>query len=135
MTMLHVELKERIESTFDATQLESVTLCRDALELRLSNGVDLTLRIVGPGEYAMNWRWGEAAMSIDTAPLHDTLGTYPNHLHTSDGGVADDPVTEIAASPWDNVRALIGRLLDEPLLGRAPSFAHLASRASTNPSS
>lgn len=133
--MLHIEIKEQIESTFDATQLESVTLCRDALELRLSNGVDLTLRIVGPSEYAMSWRWGEAAMSIDTAPLHDTLRTYPNHLHTPDGQVVDDPVTDIAVNPWHNVCALIGRLLDQPLLGHEPSFAYLASRAPTDLSS
>lgn len=133
--MLHLELKEQIESTFDAAQLDSITLCRDALELRLSNGVDLTLRIAGPSEYAMNWRWGEASMSIDTAPLHDTLNTYPNHLHTLDGQVADDPVTEIAVSPWHNVRALIERLLDQPLLGHESSSAYLDSSAPTDLSS
>jgi len=132
--MLHIELKEQIEAAFDATQLASVTLCRDALELRLSNGVDLTLRVAGPSEYAMSWRWGEAVMSIDTAPLHDALRTWPNHLHTIDGNAVDDPVTEIGADPWRNVRALIERLIEQPLLGYQPSFAHLTCDAPTDPS-
>lgn len=115
--MLHIELKEQIESTFDASQLASVTLCRDALDVSLVNGVELTLRVVSPAEYAMSWRWGEAGMWIDTAPLHKTLDTFPNHLHTPDGQAVADPVTEIGADPWGNVRTLIGRLLTEPLLG------------------
>ncbi|WP_321965341.1 hypothetical protein [Paraburkholderia sp. J7] len=115
--MLHIELKEQIEAAFDATQLASVTLCRDALELSLTNGVELTLRIADPNEYAMNWRWGEAAMGIDTAPVHPTLHTFPNHCHTPDGRTVDDPVSEIGMEPWDNVRMLIARLLAQPLLG------------------
>ncbi|HVW48841.1 MAG TPA: hypothetical protein VHC91_00330 [Trinickia sp.] len=119
--MLHIELIEKIESTYGDEDLTSVTLCRDALEVRLSNGVELTLRIAGPSEYALGWRWGEAVMGIDTAPLHDTLGTYPNHLHTPDGRTVDDPVSEAGAEPWRNVRALIDRLLVEPLLGYEPA--------------
>lgn len=129
--MLHIELKEQIEAAFDATQLAAVTLCRDALELNLTNGVELTLRIAGPGEYAMNWRWGEAAMQIDTAPVHPTLGTFPNHLHTPDGGTVDDPVTEIGAQPWHNVRMLIARLLAQPLLGFDASLARDLPEASS----
>lgn len=115
--MLHIELKEQIEKTFDASQLASLTLCRDAIDLSLVNGVDLTLRIVGPAEYVMSWRWGEVGMCIDTAPLHETLGTFPNHLHTPDGRAVDDPVSEIGADPWRNVSTLISRLLAQPLLG------------------
>jgi hypothetical protein len=122
--MLHIELKEQIEATFDATQLASVTLCRDAVDVSLANGVELTLRVAGPAEYVMSWRWGEAAMCIDTAPLHDTLDTFPNHLHTPDGRAVDDPVSEIGADPWRNVSALISRLLAQPLLGFDASFAH-----------
>lgn len=125
--MLHLELKEQIEATFPESQLTSLTLHRDALELSLANGVDLTLRVVSPTEYAMNWRWGDAGMRIDTAPLHDKLATFPNHLHTLDGAVVADPVTETGAEPWRNVRALIERLLEQPLLGYEPSFAQLAS--------
>ncbi|HKR44214.1 MAG TPA: hypothetical protein VJU59_31855 [Paraburkholderia sp.] len=127
--MLHIELKEQIEAAFDTTQLVSVTLCRDALELSLTNGVDLTLRIADPSEYAMNWRWGEAAMGIDTAPVHPTLGTFPNHLHTPDGRTVDDPVSEAGVAPWQNVRRLIARLLAQPLLGFDASFSRDLSEA------
>ncbi|MHA7237344.1 hypothetical protein ACX83E_26315, partial [Burkholderia pseudomallei] len=68
--MLHIELKERIETEFETARVESVTLRRDALDVRLANGVELTLRIANAREYAMDWRWGEAAMRIDTAPRH-----------------------------------------------------------------
>lgn len=125
--MLHLDLKEHIEATFNESQLTSVTLRRDALELGLANGVDLTLRIISENEYSMSWRWGDVGMRIDTAPLHDKLATYPNHLHALDGTVVADPVTEIGAEPWRNVRVLIERLLEQPLLGYEPSFAKLAS--------
>lgn len=127
--MLHIELKEQIEAAFDATQLSSVTLCRDALELSLTNGVELTLRIADPNEYAMNWHWGEAAMGIDTAPVHPTLGTFPNHCHTPDGRSVDDPVSEIGMEPWHNVRMLIARLLAQPLLGFDVAVARDLSEA------
>ncbi|TGB35292.1 hypothetical protein [Burkholderia thailandensis] len=116
--MLHIELKERIETDFDAACVESVTLRRDALDVRLANGVELTLRIANAREYAMDWRWGEAAMRIDTAPHHALPGAArPNHLHTPDGRVLVDPVTEFGGEPWRNVRVLIERLAEAPLLG------------------
>lgn len=132
--MLHIELKEQIEATFDSTRVESVTLCRDALDLRLSNGVEMTLRIASLSEYAMSWHWGEAEMCIDTAPLHDKLRTYPNHLHTPDGQAVDDPISEIGADPWSNVRALIERLLEQPLLGYEAPIAPLSTNAPTDAS-
>lgn len=121
--MIHIDLKERIETHLDAMQCESVALRRDAIELRLSNGVELTLRFASEHEYAMTWYWGDATMSIDTAPLRRGLLTYPNHLHTPAGEVVADPITEIGAAPWHNVRALIERLLDAPLLGYEPACA------------
>lgn len=132
--MLHIELKEQIEAAFDATQLASITLCRDALELSLTNGVELTLRFADPSEYAMNWRWGEAALDIDTAPMHPSLGTFPNHLHTPDGRTVEDPVSEIGVEPWRNVRMLIARLLAQPLLGFDAAFARDLSEATSDES-
>ncbi len=52
--MLHIELKERIETEFETARVESVTLRRDALDVRLANGVELTLRIANAREYAMD---------------------------------------------------------------------------------
>ncbi|AOJ70806.1 MULTISPECIES: hypothetical protein [Burkholderia] len=134
--MLHIELKERIETTFDATRVASVTLRRDALDVSLANGVELTLRIAGPHEYAIAWRWGDAEMRIDTAPRPAGVdarapsnAAHPNHLHTPDGRVVADPVTKIGAEPWRNVRVLIERLADAPLLGHEPPSAHGSSDA------
>lgn len=123
--MLHIELKERIETEFESARVESVTLRRDALDVRLANGVELTLRIANAREYAMDWRWGEAAMRIDTAPRHaPPEAAHPNHLHAPDGRVLADPVTEFGGEPWRNVRALIERLAAAPLLGHEPPSAH-----------
>lgn len=121
--MLHIELQEYIEAAFGETHGVTVTLCRDALEVSLPNGVALTLRVADCNEYAFGWRWGEAQMGIDTAPLHSEVGTFPNHLHTPNGNVAGDPISEIGADPRRNVRALIEALLTQPLLGYETSLA------------
>lgn len=115
--MRHIELKESIEAAFGAIPEVSATLCRDAIEVSLPNGVGLLIRVAECDEYAFEWRWGEAEMRIDTAPLHRGLATYPNHLHTPDGTVVADPITVVGAEPWRNVRTLIERLLTQPLLG------------------
>ncbi|MGG1943758.1 hypothetical protein AB1286_02995 [Trinickia sp. NRRL B-1857] len=120
--MQHIELKESIETTFGAMPEVSVTLCRDAIEVSLPNGVALLIRVAERNEYAFEWRWGEAEMRIDTAPVHRGLATYPNHLHMPDGTVVADPVSEIDAEPWRNVRMLIERLLAQPLLGYESRF-------------
>jgi hypothetical protein len=67
-------------------------------------------------EYAFNWRWGEAELRIDTAPLHPILATFPNHLHDNVGVLRLDPVTDPARSPWENLRVLVAALMVDPLL-------------------
>ena len=53
---------------------------------------------------------------IDTAPLHRTLATFPNHLHDASDVLREDRLTHPSAEPWANVRAVIDAVLVDPLL-------------------
>ncbi|MEO8653404.1 MAG: hypothetical protein ABI409_04705 [Ramlibacter sp.] len=116
--MLHATLKEALDREFAAAMLEPAELCRDALLVRLRNEVTIELRMPNASEYSIGWRWGDAELRIDTAPLHCELATFPNHLHDSDGQVRADPLTDPRQEPWVNVRAVVVALLEDPLLGR-----------------
>jgi hypothetical protein len=113
---LHLELAARIDETY-GERLEGPTEVKlDALIVRLDNGVTLEARIAAPNAYAIAWAWGEAELRIDTAPIHKDLVTFPNHLHAADGSLHHDPLTRCGAAPWDNLRAVIDSVLQDPLL-------------------
>jgi hypothetical protein len=114
--MLHLALKDAIDLEFAAAMTQPVELCQDALLVRLNNGVAIELRIADAEEYSIAWRWGDAELRIDTAPLHQQLATYPNHLHDDAGHLQADPLTCPGSDPWDNVRDVITALLQDPLL-------------------
>lgn len=115
---LHLELKERLETAY-RTQLDGdVRLTQDALQAAFDNGVALEVRYLNPREYALAWSWGDAELRIDTAPVHSGLGTYPNHLHDADGQVLEDSLTRPGEPPWDNLKAVVEALLENPLLTR-----------------
>ena len=116
---LHLELGAAVEAAF-AHELESPPEHKqDALIVRLTNGVTLTVRYAAPDAYSLRWTCaaGDAECGIDTAPLHQGLATFPNHFHHADSRVAADPFTRPGAPPQDNLRALIQALLDDPMLG------------------
>jgi hypothetical protein len=117
MTLL-IELKEAVDASLLPNLEEPATLCRDALMLRLNNGVVMELRFASAGEYALTWRYGDAELRIDTAPVDHAVATSPHHLHDADGQVRADPVTQPGAAPLENVRALIIAILADPLLER-----------------
>ena len=117
--MLHSALKDAIERKFTGGTVKSAVLCRDALLVSLRNQVTIELRFADSSEYSIGWRWGDAELRIDTAPLHAELATFPNHLHDSDGQLRADPLTDPSRQPWDNVRAVIAALLENPLLSHA----------------
>jgi hypothetical protein len=116
--MLHTTLKDALDREFAAAMLEPAELCRDALLVRLRNEVTIELRMPDAREYSIGWRWGDAELRIDTAPLHCELATFPNHLHDSDGQVRADPLTDPSHEPLVNVRAVIAALLEDPLLAK-----------------
>ncbi len=116
----HLMLRERLEERYAAELAGPVELKQDALLLQLRNDVLLELRFAGRGEYAVSWRWGDAELRIDTAPLHPELPTFPNHLHGADGELRADPLTQPQRDAWDNVRAVVEALLADPLMRSQP---------------
>lgn len=118
MTAL-LELKTALDHHFDASLEQPVTLCRDALILYLNNGVVMEVRAGGAGEYIFAWRYGDAELRIDTAPVTHAVATYPNHLHDAAGVVRADPLTHPEAGLLNNLRSLIQAVLSDPLLEHA----------------
>ena len=116
---LHLELAQRVEEHFGGQLDAPVDVKLDALIVRLDNGTILEARIAAPDAYAIAWAWGEAELRIDTAPLHEGTGTFPNHLHAADGSLCADPLTRCGAEPWDNLAAVITAVLADPLLAKA----------------
>ncbi len=93
-----------------------MTLCLDALMLELRNGVELELRFLDAEQYALNWRWGDASLRIDTAPRHPEQATHPQHWHDEDDLIRPDPLTQPGRPPAENALALIVALAQDPLL-------------------
>lgn len=121
--MLHSALKDAIDREFAGGVVKSAALCRDALLVSLHNQVTIELRFADAREYSIGWRWGDAELRIDTAPLHGELATFPNHLHDSAARLRADPLTDPGRQPWDNVRAVIAALAIDPLLGNEAAAA------------
>ncbi|THF61036.1 hypothetical protein E6O51_11495 [Pseudothauera rhizosphaerae] len=92
-------------------------LRQDALLLRLTNGVELTVSCASPLDYSLRWRTPDGLeLGIDTAPGHRGIASGPQHLHRPDGRVVDDPLTRPGLPPWENLQAVIAALLGDPLL-------------------
>ncbi len=110
------EIAERLIEHYGERLSETPALAHDALTARFDNGLVLDLRIASAEEYSLRWHHDGQTLAIDTAPLHPELATFPNHLHGADGSAHPDPLTRPGAPPWDNVHAVLGRILDDPLL-------------------
>ncbi len=115
----HLALQAHIETEYAQRLARPVELKQDALVATLDNGASVELRCAAADAYSIQWRWGDAQLRIDTAPLHRGLATFPNHLHAADGGVRADPLTRPGADPWENVRAVLDAVLADPLLSAA----------------
>jgi hypothetical protein len=113
---IHLALAERVAARFGDRLAADPRLSQDALVLQFAGGVAAELRFASAEEYAINWIWGEAALRIDTAPVHPGLGTFPNHLHDHQGGCRADPLTTPGRDPWENVERVLEAILADPLL-------------------
>ncbi len=115
----HLVLNEMLEAQGETLLGGPRVLRQDALLLTLRNGVELTVHYATPAAYSLRWKTPDGAeLGIDTAPGHRALHNGPQHLHRADGSVADDPLTRPGLPPWQNLRAVIEALLDDPLLNR-----------------
>lgn len=113
---IHLELAALIEEEFPGHLDGTLERRQDALRLRLNNGVQLTIQYADQMAYSLRWEYDGLMAGIDTAPLHQGLGTFPHHYHTVDGQVLADPVTSPERSPPDNLRRLLAALTTSPVL-------------------
>lgn len=113
---IHLELKERIESHYHEYLQGDLQLRQDSLQVQFDSGLLVEVRYLNINEYSLQWLWGDAELRIDTAPLHTALSTFPNHFHNADEAILPDTITAPGKEPWENVRQLIDRLLQDPLL-------------------
>jgi len=114
---LHLELGSAIDAAFGDALEVPVEQKQDAMIVRLKNGVTLDVRYAAVDAYSLRWLYGDAESGIDTAPLHQGLATFPNHFHDAAGRIHADTITRLDALPEDNLKRLIGILLDDPMLG------------------
>lgn len=115
---LLADILARLIDEFGERLARAPELAQDALIAHFDTGVLVELRFAASGEYSIRWHFEGMSLGIDTAPVHQALATYPHHLHGADGAVHPDPLTDPARAPWDNVRVVVARLLDDPLLAR-----------------
>ncbi len=112
------ELSESLVEHYGERLSGAPSLAQDALTASFDTGLSVELRFASSEEYSIRWRFEGWSLGIDTAPLHTGLATFPNHLHVADGTPRPDPLTQPGRAPWDNVRAVVERVLDDPLLER-----------------
>ena len=113
----HLELGAVIDAVFRNDLDSPVEQKQDAMIVHLKNGVTLDVRYAAADAYSLRWVYGDAESGIDTAPLHQGLASYPNHMHEAGGRIIADTITHPDASPQDNLQKLIRALLDNPMLG------------------
>ncbi len=111
---LHAALADEIVRRFGERLDGAPRLGQDALTLQFQSGLVLQARFASADEYSIKWRFGDAERRIDTAPLHPELSTFPHHLHDSQGKIRPDPLTIPGRSPWDNLRAVLDVILENP---------------------
>ncbi len=120
---LHLTMADDLDAALAEQLTAPVERRQDALILRLTHGITLTVHYVAADAYSLRWSNGHSQARIDTAPLHPQLATFPNHLHDADGMLRADPLTRTDAAPLDNIRAVV-----TALLGPAPSLLHSSPR-------
>ncbi len=88
----------------------------DALTLLFDSGLGVEVRFANANEYSIYWQWPGGEGRLDTAPGHTRLATCPNHLHTADGSLRPDPLTQPGREPWENLQAVLDAILKDPQL-------------------
>ena len=113
---LHLIIKEHIESEYADRLAEPVRLAQDALLLSFDTGLMMEVRYFSTEEYSINWRWGDAELRIDTAPMDAENRPLSHHRHNAEALVLADTITQPGRDSWLNFSGLLNALLQDPLL-------------------
>ncbi len=117
---LHAELSDAVVSRYGERLEGAPRQALDALILRFDNGLGVELRCANAHEYSLYWQWPDGQGRIDTAPGHAGLATGPQHRHAADGSLLPDTLTQPGREPWENLRAVLDALLQDPRLPAVP---------------
>lgn len=113
---LHSAISEQLITDFGERLTDLPMLNHDALEVRFDSGLVLQIRYPNLEEYSLLWQFNARTLTIDTAPVHAELASFPNHLHDSEGRITADPLTHPGRPVWENLHALVSTLLNDPWL-------------------
>ena len=113
---LHLELSDAIVSNYGEHLLDAPEVSHDAILVRFTSGLSVECRFANKDEYSVAWQWQNKLFRIDTAPVHSDLDTFPNHLHLHDGVAISDPLTHPGRSPWENLKAVLEKVMQSPEL-------------------
>jgi hypothetical protein len=117
--ILHARLSDSVVSHYGERLAGAPRQSLDALILQFDSGLGVELRCANAHEYSIYWQWPGGEGRIDTAPGHAGLATGPHHLHAVDGSLRADPLTQPGREPWENLRAVLDALLQDPRLETA----------------
>jgi hypothetical protein len=99
-----VMLAGDINSRFSDVLQSPAEVKSDGLLLQFNDGSLLELHYPNKKEYSFNFlKDGKKLFVIDTAPIHNELETFPNHIHNFDGNLTKDEITNINNEPVKNI--------------------------------
>ena len=102
-----VMLADGINSKFGDILKSAAEVKSDGLLLQFKDGSRLELHYPNKKEYSFNFLKGGKTFIIDTAPIHNELETFPNHIHNFDGKLTKDEITGINNEPVKNVETFL----------------------------
>ena len=98
-----VILADGINSKFGNVLKSPAEVKSDGLLLQFKDGSRLELHYPNKKEYSFNFLRGGKTFIIDTAPVHNGLETFPNHIHNFEGKLTKDEITDINNEPVKNI--------------------------------
>ncbi|MHB8232568.1 MAG: toxin-antitoxin system TumE family protein [bacterium] len=100
-----VMLADDINSKFSNVLQSPAEVKSDGLLLQFNDGSRLELHYPNKKEYSFNFlKGGKKLFIIDTAPIHNGLETFPNHVHDFEGKLIKDEITNINNEPVENIK-------------------------------
>lgn len=99
-----VKLANDINTEFKSILKAPAEVKSDGLLIKLNDGSLLELHYPNKKEYSFNFLRNEKLFIIDTAPIHNELEIFPNHIHDFEGKLIKDEITNINNEPVENIK-------------------------------
>ncbi len=102
-----IKIANDINTSFKGILKVPAEIKSDGLLLKFNDGSQLELRYPSKKKYSFNFLREGRLFVIDTAPIHDELETYPNHIHDFDGKLLKDDITDVNNDPIKNIESFL----------------------------